>query len=180
MLPMDLAKRINAGRPARSAFRILAIIVAIIYFTVAAFFGFDRGFLEWGVLCCAFGGFVFAAIGVTGYVPFWSMRTKPTARKLALSRYVFIVAAIVLVKLIRDVAIGAVGQGPLGTTIDVAATVFIVAYVLWMFFWWRPNCPKCRIARAKFTRQDGHEERLVCAACGYDEPTGITPGQGSD
>jgi Protein of unknown function (DUF3592) len=103
-------------------------------------------------------------------------KTMTAARKRALSRYVFIVAAIVLIKPIRDLAIGAVGQGPLADAIGVATLVITVAYVLWMFFWWRPKCPKCRIARAKFTRRGGREERLICAACDYDEPTGITPG----
>jgi hypothetical protein len=98
--------------------------------------------------------------------------TMTSARKRALSRYVFIVAAIVIAKAIDDAVFGAVGQGPLGKSIAGLVTAVVVVYVLWMMFWWRPKCPKCGRARARFVRQNHQPERLVCATCGFDEPTG--------
>jgi hypothetical protein len=69
--PLDNSATMPKARP---VFRILALVVAAVYFIAASFFVLDRR-LEEGALL-AFVGFVFVAICVTGYAPFRHTWTK--------------------------------------------------------------------------------------------------------
>jgi hypothetical protein len=48
----------------------------------------------------------------------------------------------------------------------------LTACFVWQVFFWKPRCPHCKKSRARFVFPDNVHEHLVCAACGYDEPTG--------
>jgi rubredoxin len=71
-----------------------------------------------------------------------------------------------------------------GQTIAAAsAAILIVVVTAWMVyftFFWGPICPECRNRRAHFVFQGKLNERLVCPACGFDEPTGFKNVEGSD
>ncbi|HEV2970915.1 MAG TPA: hypothetical protein VGY55_13165 [Pirellulales bacterium] len=70
----------------RPVVRILAMLIAVANFGAAASIGFRHGLWPatwsafaqglWPAAWCAFSGFVFAAVGVTGYPPFRHMRMK--------------------------------------------------------------------------------------------------------
>src|SRR5688500_13991272 len=89
---------------------------------------------------------------------------------------------------LRSVAAGAAIAVPLllplgvsrffsGTpAVAVGVSALIVGAVAFFFFAlrWRPRCPGCGSARAKFVRSRDEDEHLVCASCGFREATGYT------
>ena len=100
------------------------------------------------------------------------------ARKLALVRALASALAVGL-PLAVSAGIGpftrALGEAPAWIAPAVAATGMLVgagAFVYFVFRW-RPRCPQCRGARARFA-WEGRLEYLTCPACGYREPTGCT------
>ena len=103
------------------------------------------------------------------------------ARKLAYRRRLNLVPGIVL----GFVASGLVREWIInGQTIAaVSAAILIVFVVAWMVYFtcfWGPICPECRNRRAQFVFRDKLKERLVCPACGFDEPTGFKAVEGGD
>jgi hypothetical protein len=68
----------------------------------------------------------------------------------------------------------------LGTVSAAILIVIVAAWMVYFTFFWGPICPGCRNRRAQFVFQGKLNERLVCPACGFDEPTGFKNVEGSD
>jgi len=54
------------------------------------------------------------------------------------------------------------------------AIIFVACFIVYVFFlrFWRPRCPQCEEARARFVDDERGQEYLTCEACGYREATG--------
>ena len=99
------------------------------------------------------------------------------ARRLATRRSLAAFVAIGL-PMVMSAAAGPVGRfvylnpswlNPALVGTSVAGAAAFVYFV----FRWRPRCPQCRVARARFAWEKP-KEYLTCAACGYREETGWT------
>jgi hypothetical protein len=63
-------------------------------------------------------------------------------------------------------------KSPVGIALATVIIFGTIAALTWFFWFWRPLCPQCRNARAKFTYSDRRREHLTCPSCGFEEPTG--------
>ena len=99
-----------------------------------------------------------------------AMKPAPWA---AMRRYLYAVVIFFAMIALIELDFLAFGkESPISVGAALAVILGWIGMTLWMVWFWRPVCPHCRSARAKFICLDRRNERLVCAACGFDEPTG--------
>jgi hypothetical protein len=101
------------------------------------------------------------------------------ARKLAYRRVIYIVAMLVSAFVLMGLLGTIIPEGAISPVVGtVLFLVFIgyFAYFIWIWLLWKPICPGCRMARARFVYPDKRHEHLVCPSCGFDEPTGFEKG----
>lgn len=93
-----------------------------------------------------------------------------TASQIATFRYLMAGGAVALMIAVPLVTRFSGASVSTANWIGLASFAVGSTAALWIFFGWRPRCPKCRIKRAKFVRRED-DEYLVCE-CGYNEATG--------
>lgn len=95
-----------------------------------------------------------------------------TAKSLALRQMAYAGGGLLLPFVVPTLVGSALGRENAAVAVaGVLALIVGAVTFFYFFFWWRPACPGCGVGRARFVRAD-REERLRCAQCGYDEPTG--------
>jgi hypothetical protein len=66
------------------------------------------------------------------------------------------------------------GLPAVAVAVGVASLVAGAVAFFFFAFRWRPRCPGCASARARFVRSPDEDEYLSCASCGFREATGYT------
>jgi hypothetical protein len=95
-------------------------------------------------------------------------------------RYLYVAAIFVAIMALVELNFLTLGKdSPISIGLGLAIILGGMGMMIWMIWFWKPLCPQCRSARAKFVYPDRKNERLHCNACGFDEPTGWQRG-GSD